>query len=69
MASKTVLLNVGYVQSGAIFKTIWHFSSELVEKILSMVDLLLLHESVGIGPVNLLKYASNHSSLQFMPSN
>ena len=68
MASKTVFLNVGYVQSGAIFKTMWCFSSELVGKIISMVD-LSLHESVGIGPVNLLKDASNHSSLQFMPSN
>ena len=69
MASKTVLLNVGYVQSGAIFKTIWCFSSELVGKILSMVNLFSLHESVGIDHVNLLKDASNHSSLQFMPSN
>ena len=69
MASKTVLLNVGYVQSGPIFKTIWRFSSELVGKILSMVNLLSLHESVGISPVNLLIDASNHSSLQFMPSN
>ena len=58
MASKIVLLNVGYVQSGAIFKTMWCFSSEIVGKIISMVDLLSLHESVGIGPVNLLKDAS-----------
>ena len=69
MASKTVLLNVGYLQSGAIFKTIWCFSSELVRKILSMVDLLSLHESVGIGPINLLKDASNQSRIQFMPIN
>ena len=69
MASKTILLNVGYVQSGAISNTIWCFSSELVGKILSMVNLLSLHESVWISAVNLLKDASNHYSLQFMPSN